>query len=151
MKVKKGGRRQFLKQSAAMASLAVGGTSLVSGQNMVSEGLRPGRHLPYGVPSRFETTNRDYFNRGGRYSMTGSAGTPLQDLDGIITSEEVAQNSADRPTTADTQGDPPPATAMVALTPSPSKKLSCSATQIAEKAKLGTDTRTRTSGNSFWA
>jgi len=85
MKIKKGGRRQFLKQGAAMASLAVGGTSLVSGQNRVSEGLRPGRHLPYGVPSRFETTKRDYFNRGGRYSMTGSAGTPLQDLDGIIT------------------------------------------------------------------
>ena len=76
MKVKKGGRRQFLKQGAAMASFAVGGTSLVRGQNSVSEALSPGRHLPYGVPSRFETIKRDYYNRGGRYRMSGSAGTP---------------------------------------------------------------------------
>jgi sulfane dehydrogenase subunit SoxC len=46
---------------------------------MSPESVRAGEHLPYGVPSRFETTRR------GLISKVPSVRTPLQDSHGIIT------------------------------------------------------------------
>ena len=57
-----------------------------SGQSGLSpDSISPGVHKPYGVRSSFETTHRDYSKGGGPYHMSGSAGTPLEDLHGIIT------------------------------------------------------------------
>ena len=88
MKLKKGDRRRFLKKGAAMAGVAVGALRPASAQRssgLSPDSISPGKHLPYGVRSRFETTERDYSKGGGQYQMSGSAGTPLQDLHGIIT------------------------------------------------------------------
>ncbi len=88
MKIKKSGRRRFLKKGAAVAGLAVGALRPASGQTgsgMGPDSISAGKHLTYGLRSRFDTTQRDYSKGGGTYNMSGSAGTPLQDLDGIIT------------------------------------------------------------------
>jgi sulfane dehydrogenase subunit SoxC len=88
MKLKKGDRRRFLKRGAAMAGVALGALRPASGQRssaMNPDSISPGKHLPYGLRSRFETTQRDYSKGGGQYQMSGSAGTPLEDLHGIIT------------------------------------------------------------------
>jgi len=88
MKIKRSGRRRFLKEGAAVAGLAVGALRPASGQRssgMSPDSISPGKHLPYGVRSRFEATERDYSKGGGQYQMSGSAGTPLEDLHGIIT------------------------------------------------------------------
>ena len=71
-----------------MAGVAVGALRPTRGQTgsgMNPDSISAGKHLPYGVRSHFEATQRDYSKGGGRYRMSGSAGTPLQDLDGIIT------------------------------------------------------------------
>ncbi len=88
MKIKKSGRRRFLKEGAAVAGVAVGALRPASGQTgsgMGPDSISAGKHLTYGVRSRFDTVARDYSKGGGTYNMSGSAGTPLQDLDGIIT------------------------------------------------------------------
>src|ERR671925_2324266 len=67
-------------------------------------------------------------------------------------SEVEAQKLVDRPTTAFRQTEPLGAGVILIRTPSCSKYLSCSATQIAAKAKLGTAVSMETSGRSFcWA
>ena len=88
MKLKKDDRRRFLKRGAAMAGVALGALRPASGQSssgMSPDSVSPGKHLPYGVHSRFETTARDYSLTKTPYRMSGSAGTPLEDLHGIIT------------------------------------------------------------------
>jgi hypothetical protein len=67
-------------------------------------------------------------------------------------SEVDAQKLIERPTTAFKQTEPLGAGVIFMRTPSCSKYFSCSATQIAAKAKLGTAVNIVTSGNSFcWA
>src|SRR5258706_4942363 len=67
-------------------------------------------------------------------------------------SEVDEQKLVERPTTAFKQTEPLGAGVIFIRTPSCSKYLSCSATQIAAKAKLGTAVNMVTSGNSFcWA
>ena len=86
MKPQKDNRRRFLKRGAAMAGVAVGALRPASAQGGMSpDSVSPGKHLPYGGRSRYETTERDYSKGGGQYQMSGSAGTPLEDLHGIIT------------------------------------------------------------------
>ena len=88
MKLKKDDRRRFLKRGAAMAGVALGALRPARGQRssgMSPDSVSPGKHLPYGVRSRFEDTQRDYSKGGGKYQMSGSEGTPLEDLNGIIT------------------------------------------------------------------
>ena len=71
-----------------MAGVALGALRPTRGQTgsgMSPDSVSPGKHLPYGVHSRFETTERDYYRGSGQYTMGGSAGTPLEDLHGIIT------------------------------------------------------------------
>jgi hypothetical protein len=64
-------------------------------------------------------------------------------------SEVEAQKLEERPTTAFKQTDPLGAGVIFTRTPSASKYLSCSATQMAANAKLGTAVNMVTSGNSF--
>src|SRR5439155_5435740 len=64
-------------------------------------------------------------------------------------SEVEAQKLTGRPTTAFRQTEPLGAGVILTRTPSASKYLSCSATQIAPKAKFGTAVMRLTSGNSF--
>src|SRR5207249_12157085 len=69
-------------------------------------------------------------------------------------SEVEAQKLTERPTTAFRQTEPLGAGVILTRTPSASKYLSCSATQIALKARFGTAVMRLTSGNSFccaWA
>ncbi|MNC99362.1 hypothetical protein D3C83_176320 [compost metagenome] len=60
-----------------------------------------------------------------------------------------AQKFVERPITAFRQTEPLGAGVILTRTPSCSKYFSCSATQIAAKAKLGTAVNMETSGNSF--
>ena len=60
-----------------------------------------------------------------------------------------AQKLVERPTTAFKQTEPLGAGVILTRTPSASKYLSCSATQMAAKAKLGTAVNMVASGNSF--
>jgi sulfane dehydrogenase subunit SoxC len=76
-------RRQFLTESVALASLAVGAVQSVSAQTPQSE-ARLKDNLAYGQPSRFDNTIRRAPGRGTAISDTALM-TPLQDLDGIIT------------------------------------------------------------------
>ncbi len=66
-------------------------------------------------------------------------------------SDVEAQKFTDRLTTACKHTEPPGDGVSLTRTPSASKYFSCSATQMAPKAKLGTAVRIDTSGNSFWA
>jgi sulfane dehydrogenase subunit SoxC len=76
-------RRQFLTESVALASLAVGAVPSVSAQTPQSEpGLKDS--LAYGQPSRFDNTVRRAPGPGTPITDTALM-TPLQDLDGIIT------------------------------------------------------------------
>ncbi len=76
MKGKYRGRRQFLKEGAALAGLAAGAGMIrsASGQTVANSVGERVQALSYGVRSRFETTSR-----------AGNTSTPLQDLMGIIT------------------------------------------------------------------
>ena len=76
-------RRQFLTESAALASLAVGAVQSVEAQTPPPE-ARLKDHLAYGQPSRFDTTVRRALGAGSAIADTALT-TPLQDLDGIIT------------------------------------------------------------------
>ena len=76
-------RRQFLTESAALASLAVGAVQSVGAQAPQSE-ARLKDNLAYGQPSRFDTTVRRALGAGTPITDTALT-TPLQDLDGIIT------------------------------------------------------------------
>jgi len=66
-------------------------------------------------------------------------------------SDVEAQKLTERPTTAFKQTEPLGAGVILILTPSASKYLSCSATQIAPNAKFGTAVMRLTSGISFCA
>ena len=76
-------RRQFLTESAALASLAVGAVQSVGAQTPPSE-TRLKDTLAYGQPSRFDSTVRKALGAGTAITDTALT-TPLQDLDGIIT------------------------------------------------------------------
>ncbi len=83
MRAKSGDRRQFLKEGAALASLAVGANRLPAllGQTLpATTGASQKDHSAYGVPSRFEESARQPGNPGGPRTRT-----PLEDLVGIIT------------------------------------------------------------------
>ena len=76
-------RRQFLTESAALASLAVGAVQSVGAQTPQAD-ARLKDTLAYGQPSRFDNTIRK--SLGAATPITDTAlTTPLQDLDGIIT------------------------------------------------------------------
>ena len=76
-------RRQFLTESAALASLAVGAVQSVGAQAPQPD-ARLKDPLAYGQPSRFDNTVRK--SLGSATPITDTAlTTPLQDLDGIIT------------------------------------------------------------------
>ncbi len=79
MKGKNRGRRQFLKEGAALAGLAVGAIRSASGQTHGSEKLEvpPRDTRAYGERSRFVTSVRT-LDTSGQLS-------PLQDSLGIIT------------------------------------------------------------------
>src|SRR5687768_21356 len=76
-------RRQFLTDSAALASLAVGAAQSVGAQAPQPE-ARLKDNLAYGQPSRFDNTVRRPPGPGTPITDTALM-TPLQDLDGIIT------------------------------------------------------------------
>lgn len=76
-------RRQFLTESAALASLAVGAAQSVGAQAPQPE-ARLKDNLAYGQPSRFDNTVRRPPGPGTPITDTALM-TPLQDLDGIIT------------------------------------------------------------------
>jgi sulfane dehydrogenase subunit SoxC len=76
-------RRQFLTESAALASLAVGAVQSASAQTPQPE-ARLKDTLAYGQPSRFDSTVRKALGAGSAIADTALT-TPLQDLDGIIT------------------------------------------------------------------
>ena len=82
MKAKKHGRRQFLKEGAALAGLAAGAIRSASGQTLASEisDVRPQDTRAYGERSRFETAVRMQKSPGSSSSFA-----PLQDQMGIIT------------------------------------------------------------------
>ena len=75
-------RRQFLTESAALASLAVGAVQSVGAQTSPEARLKD--TLAYGQPSRFDNTLRKTLGSGSPITDTALT-TPLQDLDGIIT------------------------------------------------------------------
>src|SRR6187455_331444 len=76
-------RRQFLTESAALASLAVGAVQSVGAQAPAAE-AKLKDPLAYGQPSRFDNTVRK--SLGSATPITDTAlTTPLHDLDGIIT------------------------------------------------------------------
>ena len=75
-------RRQFLTESAALASLAVGAVQSVGAQASPEARLKD--TLAYGQPSRFDNTVRKALGSGSPITDTALT-TPLQDLDGIIT------------------------------------------------------------------
>jgi len=76
-------RRQFLTESVALASLAVGTVQSVDAQTPRSD-ARLKDNLAYGQPSRFDNTVRRALGSGTPITDTALT-TPLQDLDGIIT------------------------------------------------------------------
>jgi sulfane dehydrogenase subunit SoxC len=94
MRPKSSDRRRFLKQSAALAGLAVGATPLARAQALAADTAeaRPPKDLSYGVRSRFESSVRTV-TLGGPRDVTpglpagemGQRLTPLQDSTGIIT------------------------------------------------------------------
>src|SRR4026209_1290518 len=75
-------RRQFLTESAALASLAVGAVQSAGAQTPPEARLKD--TLAYGQPSRFDSTVRKALGGGSPITDTALT-TPLQDLDGIIT------------------------------------------------------------------
>jgi len=87
-------RRRFLKSSAALAGLALGGAPLAHAQAPGSDSSdsRPPKDLSYGVRSRFETSVRTV-TLGGPRDVTpglppgemGQRLTPLHESTGIIT------------------------------------------------------------------
>ena len=93
MKRRESDRRRFLKESAALAGLAVGGSRLAKGQSSGDgPGDAPGKDLhAYGERSRFEKSVR--FGNNNRYGKNPKPGaynvggprTPIQDSIGIIT------------------------------------------------------------------
>ena len=76
-------RRQFLTESAALASLAVGAVQSVGAQAPQAD-ARLKDPLAYGQPSRFDSTVRRSLGTATPITDTALT-TPLQDLDGIIT------------------------------------------------------------------
>ena len=90
MKSRKSGRRELLKQGAAVAGLTVGAIHSAQGQTSVTP-VRPNELYDYGVRSRFVTSARigtnDIHGRDIRPGVPRDWGfrTPLQDSVGIIT------------------------------------------------------------------
>ena len=80
-------RRQFLTD-AALAGMAVGTAGTVGAQAPSTPPATPAARLketlPYGQPSRYDTTIRRALGAGSAITDTALT-TPLQDLDGIIT------------------------------------------------------------------
>ena len=98
MKSKQSGRRRFLKNGVALASLAVGAMQPASGQAPASEpsGARPKDRRAYGQPSHFENVIRTPKSKAlskteaipnptGIPPTPPSLATPIQDLMGVIT------------------------------------------------------------------
>ncbi len=90
MKPKESGRRQFLKGSAALvgglAAGGLGGLQVASGQQQTPE---PEYIQRTGVPPSSTRSDYDTIARRGFAGQGVSAYTPLQDLKGIITPNEV--------------------------------------------------------------
>ncbi len=90
MNLKPSGRRQFLKEGAALAGVAMGAIGSAQGQTSVPP-VRPNELYDYGVRSRFVTSTRIGTNgiqgRDIRPGVPRDWGfrTPLQDSVGIIT------------------------------------------------------------------
>lgn len=92
MKPKQSDRRRFLKNSAALASLAVGAIRGGRAETPAADGgSRPEDHRDYGQRSHYETTSRwpiqPKESKPGSppYLIYAPSRTPLQDLRGIIT------------------------------------------------------------------
>lgn len=87
MNLKRSDRRQFLKQGAALAGLAVGAAGSVGAETLVTPRTRRKLVEPYGERSTYDPTHR-IEERGMdemRPGNTPSLCSPIQDLRGIIT------------------------------------------------------------------
>jgi len=82
MKMKELNRRRFLKHGAVLAGLAVGGIRSASGQE--STGAEP-QGPPPGTPTARAYGVRSHYEKMVRKPGGVGFGTPLQDLDGVIT------------------------------------------------------------------
>src|SRR5436853_1108738 len=88
MESKKPNRRGFLKNSAALASLAAGGAQLAKGQTQGTPTKKIDELIAYGDRSRFVTSIRVPVaerHSPDEFGLTFHVLTPLQDSAGIIT------------------------------------------------------------------
>src|SRR4051812_6711695 len=89
MKNNKRNRRQFLKQSAALAGMAIGGVSALRAQTQEPEAIASSKGPDLASPevlARRLYGQRSRFEKAERWSKSGpQAFTPLADVVGVIT------------------------------------------------------------------